>query len=243
MRQVRKIIQIDDEKCDGCGLCVAACAEGAIAIKDGKARLVSDTYCDGLGNCLGECPHGAISILEREAESFQTEAVKMHLATSSAAHNTPCAGSQMMIHRMDRAQKPADRGRDAERPLQNWPVQLMLVPVIAPYFADADLVVAADCVSFSCAGFHKDILKGRPLIIGCPKLDNAAYYADKLTEIFKSNAIKSVHISIMEVPCCNGLIHIVRKALRNAGKDLPASYSKIGITGRILDDFGKDRQH
>ena len=238
MRQVRKIIQIDDAKCDGCGLCAAACAEGAITIMDGKARLISDIYCDGLGNCLGECPQGAISILEREADPFQEEVVKAHLAKDSVARNFPCEG----IHMIDRVPKPANRGQDAASSLQNWPVQLMLVPVAAPYFSDADLVVAADCVPSAYSGFHADILKGRTLIIGCPKLDNAAFYTDKLTEIFKSNTIRSVHIAIMEVPCCSGLVQIIRKALRDAGKDLPVSYSKIGVTGRILDGSGEKQQ-
>jgi len=242
MRQVRKIIQIDNEKCDGCGLCVEACAEGAIAINDGKARLVSETYCDGLGNCLGQCPKGAILIQEREADPFQEDVVKAHPAKNSVAQNFPCAGSQETHHRISRALKPANGGCDAARPLRNWPVQLMLVPVAAPYFTDADLLIAADCVPFAYDRFHDNILKGRPLIMGCPKLDNAAYYADKLTEIFKSNTIQSVHIAIMEVPCCSGLVRIIRNSLSNAGKDLPVSCSKIGVTGRIVDDSGKDRQ-
>ncbi len=250
MRKRRKIIRIDEEKCDGCGLCVPACPEGAIRIIDGKARLVSEIYCDGLGACLGECPQDAITIEERDAAEFDEEAVKRHLAGQAkpavpekpvAAPATAAAGCPGMLARMLREARPApvadDDGATGESPSQlaNWPVQIKLVPVMAPYFRGARLLIAADCVPFAFADFHRRFLAGRTLLIGCPKLDDAAVYRAKLTEIFTANDIQSIDVLFMEVPCCFGLVQLVRLALENVPKDIPLTLTRIGLRGEILE--------
>ncbi len=251
---VRQIITIDEEKCDGCGLCVPACAEGAIQIIDGKARLVSETYCDGLGACLGECPQGAISIQERDAADYDETAVEKHLhrlrtkMPPKAAQPNPelhqihaggCPGSAIRTFvtpsaTMGVAEKS---GNAASQPsqLHNWPVQLYLAPTKAPYFDNAELLIAADCVPFALADFHGQFLAGKTLLIGCPKLDNVELYLGKLTEIFSVNAIRSVEIAFMEVPCCFGLMQIVRMALQKAQKEIPVALVKIGLRGEILE--------
>ncbi|MCG0276861.1 MAG: 4Fe-4S binding protein [Thermosediminibacteraceae bacterium] len=245
---IRKIVHIDEEKCNGCGLCVPACAEGAIQIISGKARLISDKYCDGLGACLGECPRGAITIIEREAEDFDEKAVKEHLSRSNpetmahAHHGFSCPGSRMMD--LKRAPETGENGKTAAKvfsnedvsisiksQLSNWPVQIMLVPVEAPYFDGADLLVTADCVPFAYPNYHLELLKGRSVVIGCPKLDDGNYYVTKLAEIFKRNHIKSVTVAHMEVPCCYGLVKIVEEALNLSGKDIPLNLVEIGIKG------------
>jgi ferredoxin len=237
MKQRRKIIQIEETKCDGCGLCVTACAEGALAIINGKARLLSDTYCDGLGNCLGECPQGAISILEREAEPFvEEDVIKQNFTKDHLAQASQCTTSQITKLTTNHPSKMEKIGQNTPFQLLNWPIQLMLMPVNAPYLSGADLVISADCAPFAYPRFHEQILNGRPLIIACPKLDDAAYYVEKLTKVFELNTIRSIHIVFMEVPCCNGLKRIVQTALQNAKKDIPITYSKIGIMGSILDD-------
>lgn len=252
---VRQIITIDEEKCDGCGLCVPACAEGAIQIIDGKARLVSETYCDGLGACLGECPQGAISMEERHAADYDETAVEKHLhnlqATSSPKTVRPnpelhqvhagggCPGSAIRTFGTATASAAAvaNGGAATSQPsqLHNWPVQLYLAPTKAPYFDNADLLIAADCVPFALANFHGQFLAGKTLLIGCPKLDNVELYLNKLTEIFSGNTIRSVEIAFMEVPCCFGLMQIVRLALQKAQKDIPLSLVKIGLRGDILE--------
>jgi ferredoxin len=235
MKQKRKIIQIDETKCNGCGLCITACSEKALAIIDGKARLVSDIYCDGLGNCLDECPQEAISIVERETDAFGEEAVKRHLAESNIIEIPPSSGSRM-INLTNRHPSSATTADRREQPkLSNWPVQLMLMPLNAPYLANSDIVVSADCVPCAHAGFHEHIVRGKPLIIGCPKLDNKAFYVDKLTKIFELNTIRSVHIAYMEVPCCAGLVHIVQTALQNAHKNIPVTFSRISTDGAITE--------
>ncbi|MCG0276840.1 MAG: 4Fe-4S binding protein [Thermosediminibacteraceae bacterium] len=245
---IRKIVHIDEEKCNGCGLCVPACAEGAIQIIDGKARLISDKYCDGLGACLGECPRGAITIIEREAEDFDEEAVKEHLSrskpeiTAHAHHGFSCPGSRLMD--LKRAPETGENGKTAAKAfsnenlsisirsqLSNWPVQLMLVPVEAPYFDGADLLVTADCVPFAYPNYHLELLKGRTVLIGCPKLDDGNYYVAKLAEIFKRNHIKSVTVAHMEVPCCYGIVKIVEEAINLSGKNMPLNLVEIGIKG------------
>ncbi|MCF6096494.1 4Fe-4S binding protein [Thermovorax subterraneus] len=247
---IRKIVHIDEEKCNGCGLCVPACAEGAIQIIDGKARLVSDKYCDGLGACLGECPRGAITIIEREAEEFDEEAVKEHMARSKSEppvhthihHGFSCPGSRVidLKHSSDAKEnvkvpeKSFSEGDISIRirsQLSNWPVQLMLVPVEAPYFDGSDLLVTADCVPFAYPNYHLELLKGKSVVIGCPKLDDGNYYVKKLAEIFKRNDIKSVTVAHMEVPCCYGLVKIVEEALNLSGKDIPLNLVEIGIKG------------
>lgn len=249
---VRKIIQIDSEKCDGCELCVHACIEGAIAIVNGKARLVSDTYCDGLGACIGDCPQHAITIIEREASDFNEEAaskntagrsgIKKHRRPIKAAQVTPvhvCPGTMSQTLRTINPEPvarsaEADSGGSPSR-LANWPVQLMLAPVKAPYFDNAHLMIAADCVPFAFADFHEKFLAGRTLLIGCPKLDDVEHYLQKLTQIFMQNRFQSVEIAYMEVPCCRGLIRLVEQALDNAGVSLPITMTKIGIKGNIHD--------
>lgn len=245
----RKIVRIDEEKCDGCGLCVTACAESAIRIIEGKARLVSETYCDGLGACLGECPQDAITIEEREAEAFDEDAVKRHLAAASGTERAserplpaePPRGCPGMLSRMLQQPRPAsvpggpDPAGSAPSQLVNWPIQLNLVPVMAPYFQGARLLIAADCVPFALADFHSRFLAGKILLIGCPKLDDAPQYRQKLAEIFLRNAIVSAEVLHMEVPCCFGLVQLVDLALRDSGKEIPLTITKIGLRGEILE--------
>jgi len=258
MKPVRKIIRIDEEKCDGCGQCADACAEGAIQIVGGKARLVSETYCDGLGACIGDCPRGAITIEEREAAEFDAEAVRRHLAQGArvpAKLKTPlptAAGPAAMppnghvcpgtFAQMLQANRAAQRSAGdspsspaAASALANWPVQLRLVPVNAPYFDGADLLIAADCAPFALADFHARLLDGKILLIGCPKLDDVEFYRQKLAEIFRQNEIRSVEVAYVEVPCCFGLVQIVRDSLAEAGKQIPLVLTKIGIRGSVCE--------
>ncbi|NQT75387.1 MAG: 4Fe-4S binding protein [Candidatus Omnitrophica bacterium] len=232
----RKIVKIDEEKCTGCGLCIPNCAEGALQIVDGKARLVKEVYCDGLGACLGHCPEGAITIEEREARAFDEKATEKHiekLKEKEKALPCGCPGTAVkMIKRQATSDKRQGK-RNTESELANWPVQLMLVPTQAPYLKDADLLIAADCTAFSYPDFHQDFLKGRVLLLGCPKLDAATIYEEKLAEIFKMNDIKSITVLHMEVPCCFGLIQIVNEALRLSGKKIPLKEVTIGIKGDV----------
>ena len=244
----RKIIKIDEEKCNGCGLCVPACAEGAIQIIDGKARLVSEIYCDGLGACLGECPTGAITIEEREAEQFDQAAVEKHLARQAQEKNADaafsgngfqgCPGSlSRMLPVEDQAQEEPDdfESAPAHSKLGNWPVQLKLVPLSAPYFHEAKLLISADCVPFAYADFHREFLSGKTVLIGCPKLDDPAIYRQKLAEIFMRNQISSIDVLTMEVPCCFGLANLVEEAVKDSGKEIPVTYTTLGISGEVLD--------
>lgn len=235
----RKIVRIDEEKCNGCGVCVPSCAEGAIQIIEGKARLVSEVYCDGLGACLGECPQGAITIEEREAADFDEAAVHVHLKSIGMAghghHGGGCPGSRMMTFRKGHAQEvSAQSAWPTASELEQWPVQLTLVPVEAPYFKGADLVVAADCVPFAYANFHRRFLRGHALAIGCPKLDDPEYYLEKLTQIFARNDLRSVTVVHMEVPCCFGLLRIVREAAARSGKNIPIVAVNISVQGEII---------
>jgi NAD-dependent dihydropyrimidine dehydrogenase PreA subunit len=245
----REIIKIDEEKCDGCGLCVPACAEGAIQIIDGKARLVREVYCDGLGACLGECPRGALTIETREAEAFDEEAVQQHLqsktqektsrtiaAASACEFTCPGSRSQVFRERVVNGVNESLTG-DTQIPSQlgQWPVQLHLVPVHAPYFQNADLLIAADCVPFAFADFHGKFLRGRALVVGCPKLDDVEAYHRKLTEIFRQNDIRMVEVIHMEVPCCFGLVRLVQMALKDSGKAIPLVLTKVGIRGEVLE--------
>jgi Pyruvate/2-oxoacid:ferredoxin oxidoreductase delta subunit len=236
----RTIVQIDEEKCNGCGQCAIACAEGAIAIIDGKARLISETYCDGLGACLGECPQSAITLEQREAESFDEKAVEEHLARQ--AEQRPgalaCGCPATVAHSLHTGQEQvADvyAGEPAPSQLSNWPVQIHLVPPTAPYLHGARLVIAADCTPFAFADFHRHFLTGKVLLIGCPKLDDALFYQAKLAQIFSSNGIKDIEVVYMEVPCCSGLVRIVREALKEAGVEIPVTLTKIGIQGDIKE--------
>jgi len=232
---LRKIVKIDEAKCNGCGLCVPACAEGAIQIIDGKAKLISETYCDGLGACLGECPQDAITIEEREAEEFSEEATARHLEeVPSAAGELPCGCPGTAVRQFDRQDSP-EAVSATSRPslLSHWPVQLTLVPPTAPFLQDSDLVLAADCVPFTYASFHERFLKDHALLVACPKLDDFTAHQEKLTQILRHSRIKSLTIVHMEVPCCSGLVHMAQEAVRLSGKDIPLEDVTIGIKGDL----------
>ncbi len=243
---IRKIVQIDEERCNGCGLCVPACAEGAIAIVDGKARLAADNLCDGLGACLGDCPQGAIRIIEREADRFDEAAVEQHLKETGAeivpahahsggpSHSGGCPGSRVISFAPPPPVETPEENEEREPSrLGQWPVQLHLVPVTAPYFQDADLLIAADCVPFAYAGFHRDFLAGKAVVIGCPKLDDNLFYLEKLTELFRSSTIRSVTVVRMEVPCCGGIVMAAKQALAASGKEIPFTEVIVGIKGDL----------
>ena len=237
---LRSIVRIDEEKCTGCGLCIPKCAEGALKIINGKAKLISDKYCDGLGACLGECPEGAITIEERETEEFDEAAVKEHLKgeqTVPAVHHVhhshqSCPSAKVMHFERNRTEKETvTTPKKRESKLSQWPVQLTLLPPTAPFLENADLLIAADCVPFAYANFHSDFLRGKTLVIGCPKLDNAEFYKEKLTEIFKRSNIRSVTVVNMEVPCCFGLYRLVKEALDSSEKNIPLKQEIISIKG------------
>ncbi len=212
----RKIIRIDEEKCTGCGQCVLSCAEGAIVIRDGKARVVKDMYCDGLGACLGHCPEGALSIEEREADPFDEGAAKEHMAAISEELKT-CGSSRPMVMMPE----PPKVLGDNPSQLRNWPIQLHLAPEVTPAYQDSSLLIAADCTGFSLGNVQRDFISGRVAIIGCPKLDDVQAYIEKLTRIFQNNRIKDITLIRMEVPCCGGLQRMVHEAIRLSGKAIP----------------------
>lgn len=241
---MRKIIKIDESKCDGCGLCAGACHEGAIAIVDGKARLISDSYCDGLGDCIGECPQGAISFEMREAAPYDEAAVKERMSArqkaAAAEEKLPCGCPGTMARQLKTdAAKPAGEAkkerRAQESELRNWPVQLKLVPVQAPYLEGAELLVAADCTAFAYPGFHSDILPGKVCLVGCPKLDDADSYVGKLAEIIKLNKVPQIDVAYMEVPCCGGLVKLVEKAIIQSSEAVTLNLIKISLDGKILE--------
>ena len=219
---IRRVIQIDEEKCNGCGICVTACHEGAIGMVDGKARLMRDDYCDGLGDCLPNCPTGAISFIEREAAAYDEAAVK---ANMERKETHKAAGREAFQEEVSR--------ETVQSQLQQWPCQIKLVPVNAPYFEDVKLLIAADCTAYAYANMHEEFMKGKITLIGCPKLDQIDY-SEKLTQIIAENNIKSVTVLRMEVPCCGGLENAAVKALKNSGKFLPWQGVTISIDGRIL---------
>lgn len=227
---IRKIIKIDEEKCNGCGACVSACHEGAIGLVDGKAKLMRDDYCDGLGDCLPSCPTGAISFEQREAADYNEKAVmENRLKKHGIANHGGCPGS-----RLSRIMHGHDSHTDikAESRLSQWPVQIKLVPVNAPYFDGADLLIAADCTAFAYGNFHNDFIKNKITLIGCPKLDSVDY-SEKLTAILAVNDIKSVTVVRMEVPCCGGIQTAVQKALDASGKNVPLNVTVISTDGKI----------
>ena len=215
MKVMRKIIEIDEELCDGCGQCIPACAEGAIELIDGKARLVAEKYCDGLGACLGECPTGALRVIEREAEDFDEQAVEEYLRKKEQA-NIPTQ------------QTPTVSA------LSHWPVQIHLVPPTAPFLKDAELLVVADCVPIAYPTLHQDFIKGKVVVVGCPKFDDIPQYIQKFTDIFKSANIKSITALVMEVPCCSGLPVIIKRAMESAGKEIPIEQVVISTRGQVL---------
>ena len=218
---IRQIIHIDQEKCNGCGACANACHEGAIRMVDGKAALIRDDYCDGLGDCLPACPTGAITFEEREAAAYDHEAVQKHLA------------AQGKVSRESQLSHQAKAPQESQ--LSQWPVQIKLAPLTAPYFDQAHLLIAADCTAYAYASFHQDFIRGRVTLIGCPKLD-AVDYTEKLTQILRQNSIKSLTIVRMEVPCCGGLEHAATQALKASGRFIPWQVVTIGIDGRILEN-------
>ncbi len=242
---IRKIVQIDEEKCNGCGLCVPSCAEGAIKIVNGKAQLAADNLCDGLGACLGECPQDAIRIIERVADAFDETAVAKQLHTGGTAETVAearpshghqaggCPGSRVMTLTPPAPGSATDATGSQPSSLGQWPVQLQLVPGNAPYFQGADLLIAADCVPFAYASFHQDFLAGKGVVIACPKLDDSHVYQQKLTELFRASSIKSITVVRMEVPCCGGIVVATRQALAACGKEIPFREVTIGINGEV----------
>ncbi|MDO4517018.1 MAG: 4Fe-4S binding protein [Bacillota bacterium] len=238
---IRKIIQIEEEKCNGCGACADACHEGAIGMVDGKAKLLRDDYCDGLGDCLPTCPTGAITFVEREAAAYDEAAVQENLRKREGreirehVHAGGCPGS--MIRQMNQAEQPE---RESWVPpvstsrLRNWPVQIKLAPVNAPYFDGAKLLIAADCTAYAYAAFHETFMKGKVTLVGCPKLDSVDY-SEKLTRILAENDIQSVTVLRMEVPCCGGLEMAAKQALQASGKFIPWQVVTISIDGTILE--------
>jgi NAD-dependent dihydropyrimidine dehydrogenase PreA subunit len=244
MKIKRKIIQIDEDKCDGCGVCVPSCAEGALQIIDGKARLVAEKYCDGLGACLGECPNDALKVIERDAEDFDEKAVEEYLHAKEKAPQKkplPMAGGCPSARLQSFA--PAPPCHEANRPvsygdtpsaLTHWPIQIHLVPPTAPFLKGADLLVAADCTPIAYPNFHRDFLKGKVVMVGCPKFDDADEYVEKFAAIFQAAGIKSVTVLTMEVPCCQGLPMIIRKGLELSRKKIPLEQVIISTRGEVL---------
>jgi ferredoxin len=229
----REIVKIDEEKCDGCGICIPACAEGALQIVEGKARLVRDSYCDGLGACLAECPQGAIALEEREAETFNEEEVRANLAgKKELAKPLPCGCPSAV----SQSWETKGNTSNAETPslLSHWPVKLKLVSPKAPYFRYEELVVAADCGPFAYGNFHRDFLGERSLVIGCPKFDDLASYQEKLAEILRNSGIKRIVVARMEVPCCSALLTMVQNAVAASGKEITIEERVIGITGELI---------
>lgn len=235
---IRKIIQIDEEKCNGCGACADACHEGAIGMVNGKAKLLRDDYCDGLGDCLPTCPTGAISFVEREAAAYDEKAVQEHMqkknaqTITSAGSHTGCPGSRMQQFKRQETASPIPAQVNSQ--LGQWPCQIKLVPVSAPYFNGAKLLIAADCSAYAYARMHDDFMRGKITLIGCPKLDSIDY-SEKLTQIIQSNDIQSVTVVRMEVPCCGGLEMAAKRALQASGKFIPWQVVTISVDGRILE--------
>jgi len=250
---VRKIVRIDEQKCDGCGQCIVNCPEGALKLVDGKARVVKESYCDGLGACIGTCPLDAITIEERQADPFDEEAVKRHMAESAGGqgikHGIPepegqeriapglqcsCPGSA--VRQIGRQPESGRVPTDSSSQLGHWPVQLTLVPPAAPFLQGADLLLAADCVPFALRDFHARFLHGRAVVVGCPKLDDPESYVGKLTAILEQSAIRSLTIIHMEVPCCTGLCQIARMAMAAADGKVPVREVTVSVDGRVLSD-------
>ncbi|MCK5404308.1 MAG: 4Fe-4S ferredoxin [Desulfobulbaceae bacterium] len=244
MKVNRKIIEIDEELCDGCGQCIVDCAEAALEIVDGKAKLVADKYCDGLGACMGGCPTGALKLITRNADDFDEEAVEELLKSKKETEKEqiPCGCPSQQIQNF----QPETPCQTANRPVGNlqagasqsalshWPIQIRLIPPEAPFLKNADLLVAADCVPPAYAAFHQDLLTGRVVMLGCPKFDDAASYVQKFTEIFKTAELKSITIAIMEVPCCGSMRNIIKEALKQSGKKIKAEEVVISARGEIL---------
>lgn len=244
---MRKVIRIDREKCDGCGQCATACHEGAIKVIDGKAKLVSDSYCDGLGDCIGECPLGAISFVDREADPYDGEAVKRNMEGCSSGEPLPCGCPGTMARYLKNTPpspyvcscSPASvQGSESSvsSELSNWPVQLRLVPEDAPYLRGAEILLAADCVAASCPNFHSRFVRGRVLLMGCPKLDDADYYMEKLARIIRANGTPALMVVKMEVPCCGGLLRLAEAAVDKAGVPLMLEHATLDTRGDVIEE-------
>ena len=253
----RKIIRIDEEKCNGCGQCVIGCAERAIQLVDGKAKLVSEVYCDGLGACIGECPVGALTLEEKEAPEYDQALVDKHLLASGRAphssiapdsqsgvpvsHGCPGTMARSLHPNANTSAPEACPGSISSAPtpqsaLGNWPVQFSLLPINAPYLERASLLMAADCTAFAYPDFHRRFMKGKVAIIGCPKLDDAGMYREKLAKVIQANDIEFIHVVYMEVPCCGGLVRLVQGAVSDSGHKVPVKLTKISIGGEILEE-------
>ncbi len=236
---IRNIVKIDDNKCNGCGLCVKACAEGAIQMIDGKAKLVSEVYCDGLGACLGHCPQDAITVEQREAAEFDEKATheyleKMKPQAKPAENGFVCPGMRMQTFEKKSAAPTSETTASAESQLGQWPVQLKLVSPMAPYFAESNLLLAADCVPFAMGNFHQSLLKDHSIAILCPKLDDCGPYVDKLAQIIQHNRLSSLTVVHMEVPCCGGIVRIAEAAIQQAGAAMEYEDITISLHGEIL---------
>jgi len=237
MNSVRKIIDINEELCDGCGKCVPGCAEGALQIINGKARVISDSYCDGLGACIGECPTGALTIIERVAAEYDEDAVEKHLAKEEAPV-LPCGCPSATIRTFETTPscnvEPEKETHTEKSYLTHWPVQIRLVPASAPFLKGADILVLADCSAVAVPALHRDLLKGKVVMMGCPKFDDVENNVDKFADIFQTADIKSVTTVVMEVPCCSGLPSIVKKGMEKAGKSIPMEKVVVSLQGKFL---------
>lgn len=239
MKVIRKIIEIDESKCDGCGNCVTSCAEGAIEIIDGKAKVIKDMFCDGLGACMGSCPQDALKIIEREADPFDEEAVHKHLENmkkkSEQPKHTGCGCPSSAIMTLKPMAKPASNDSAgsaiAESQLANWPLKIRLIPPNAPYLKNAEILILADCSAAAYANLHNDFIKGKVVMMGCPKFDDSKMHIEKLAQVFAGNAIKSITIARMEVPCCAGMGVLVREAQKMANTSIPVSEEIITRSG------------
>ena len=245
MKIKRKIVQIDEEKCDGCGQCVIGCAEGALTLEDGKVKVISENLCDGLGACIGECPQGALQIVEREADEFDEVAVETHLAGQKTDEEpetkvVPCGCPSTRIQSFGTcktANRPVshDTGGQSSA-LSHWPVQIRLIPPHAPFLKNADLLVVADCVPVAFPSLHQEFMQGKAVMIGCPKFDDTQEYIDKFAAIFKTAGIRSITAVVMEVPCCSGLPVVVRKGLEKSGSRIPLTQVVVSTRGEILEE-------
>ncbi len=243
METTRKIIEIDDEKCTGCGQCIIDCAEGALKIIDGKARLVKDSYCDGLGACLGSCPEDALKIIERSAEAFDEEEVHKYLESQKSSEKIsapePCACPGSLLQVLTPGGEPAPGNSNSETispssELQQWPVQLRLLPPDGKIFEDKDLLILADCVAVAYPDLHQKLIRGNTVAMTCPKLDDGRETVERLSRIF-ANPLRSISVAVMEVPCCSGLLRMIQQALEKAGKTLPVGMTKISARGEVLE--------